>query len=298
MAQPVERGILSLEEYRPSSDRLGCCLRQVMPCSPRHQHIHTVAHILSHEMTLSVAELRQAYGEIAGGWSSLLRRNHWMLALVDIQVIEWGHGGSTRLAALHLPKPLRWHHAASIWITRVRKRKSLPVDDAARWIGGERGDVIGMITDNPFDFAEAGISLTGGRHPQLKYEEPPGLTLSNAGVEMTKAQKDAEMRRLFALSGICQGCGAKKMTVDELTLDRIFPGVLGGRYVDGNCQLLCASCNSRKGTQTMSYLWEQLTIGKNEFAKEKLSEIAVGRRDHTGRMMRDVINQRVTRTER
>ena len=167
--------------------------------------------------------------------------------------------------------------------------------DAARWIGSERDDVIRWFTENPFDFAEAGLALIGGANPRLRWREPEGQTISNAGIKMSEAEKAAEKDRLFREAGVCRGCGRIAMTSNDLTLDRIFPGVLSGRYVEGNCQLLCGSCNSRKGTRTMSYLWESLTAAGNQHAKSKLVEVARGRRDLAGRLMRDIINQRSSR---
>ena len=299
MTKQVERGILTVREYRHPSERLGCCLRQSMPCSPRHANVHLVAHILSHEMTLSVQELRQSFGEIGGGWSGFLRNNASMLGFAEVQVIEWGVGKGSRVAAIRLPSRLEWHHAASIWIKRIRasKRSAIATFDAARWIGAESSDVFALVSDNPFDFGEAGLTIDGsGTNARLRYKETEELTISNAGYAMTEAEKAAEKKRLVAADGICQGCGRINLPPERLTLDRIFPGVLGGRYVEGNCQLLCGPCNSRKGARTMSYLWETLTTDGNRFAQDKLEQIADGHRGVTGRLMTDVINKRVAET--
>ena len=40
----------------------------------------------------------------------------------------------------------------------------------------------------------------------------------------------------------CRFCGSK----ERLTIDRIYPGNLGGEYRLDNCQLLCISCNCSK----------------------------------------------------
>jgi 5-methylcytosine-specific restriction endonuclease McrA len=37
------------------------------------------------------------------------------------------------------------------------------------------------------------------------------------------------------------------LTIDTLTVDRIIPGRLGGRYVRGNIQPACRPCNDHQG---------------------------------------------------
>ena len=295
MAAEVDRGIVALTEYRYPTEKYGCCLRLSMPCSPRHRDLHLVAHILSHEMTLSVPELDRSFGRPHGGWSKFLRENAAMLAFADVQVIEWGAGKGARVAAIRLPKNLQWFHAAEVWIKRISARQSLTMTtfDAGRWVGLEPSDVVSFVSEYPFDFAEAGLTLEGsGKNARLRYEEPECLTISNAGYEMTDGEKREEKDMLFDGSGVCQGCGRLELTPDRLTLDRIFPGHLGGRYVQGNCQLLCQNCNSRKGVRTMSNLWEILASSGNDFAKSKLESVANERQGLTKRLMMDVLRQR------
>lgn len=295
MATEVDRGVLTLSEYRYPGEKYGCCLRLSMPCSPRHADVHLVAHILSHEMTLSVPELDRSFGRPHGGWSKFLRENAAMLAFADVQVIEWGVGKGARVAAFRLPKNPQWFHFAEVWIKRISAKRSLKMStfDAGRWVGMEPGDVVSLVSQYPFDFAEVGLTLSGGgKNAHLHYEVPECLAISNAGYEMTDGEKHAEKERLFKVSGICQGCGSIELTADRLSLDRVFPGRLGGRYVEGNCQLLCTSCNSRKSTRTMSYLWEVLASNGNEFAKSRLESVAKERQGLTKRLMMEVLRQR------
>lgn len=44
----------------------------------------------------------------------------------------------------------------------------------------------------------------------------------------------------------CTYCPAV-LTLATITVDRIVPGILGGRYVRGNIRPACLPCNSRQG---------------------------------------------------
>lgn len=46
----------------------------------------------------------------------------------------------------------------------------------------------------------------------------------------------------------CSACG-RRLSARTLTVDRIIPGVLGGRYTQGNIRPMCAECNSRLGSE-------------------------------------------------
>lgn len=60
-------------------------------------------------------------------------------------------------------------------------------------------------------------------------------------------QRRRVMPSLLAERGrACEGCGA----VDDLTADHVVPISRGGRNDRSNLQVLCRSCNSRKGTRT------------------------------------------------
>jgi 5-methylcytosine-specific restriction endonuclease McrA len=58
----------------------------------------------------------------------------------------------------------------------------------------------------------------------------------------------AALRRELLTRGRCEDCGAR----DDLTIDHIVPVALGGRSDVDNLQVLCRSCNSRKGAKVAS----------------------------------------------
>lgn len=54
--------------------------------------------------------------------------------------------------------------------------------------------------------------------------------------------------------GRCASCGHHFRTVEDLTVDHIFPRYDGGSDEPENIQLLCLSCNSAKGNRAPDYV--------------------------------------------
>lgn len=60
------------------------------------------------------------------------------------------------------------------------------------------------------------------------------------------AMRDALMSVLIERDGyLCRECG----TTENMTIDHVVPVVKGGKNVISNLQLLCRTCNSRKGAR-------------------------------------------------
>ena len=57
--------------------------------------------------------------------------------------------------------------------------------------------------------------------------------------------------------GKCKAC-QRTIWFDHMEMDRLMPGAEGGRYVVGNVQLFCPSCNKIKGERGIDFLLERL----------------------------------------
>ena len=74
--------------------------------------------------------------------------------------------------------------------------------------------------------------------------------------------EDADLQRWFwEQGGACNGCG-HKFPPKVFEIDHIVPTQLGGEDESENKQLLCPTCNRRKGQLTMVQLWAKLTLDK------------------------------------
>lgn len=68
------------------------------------------------------------------------------------------------------------------------------------------------------------------------------------GKERAKVTKDVKMTIYKAYNGKCCRCG-KELETWEMTIDHILPISRGGTSDIDNLQLMCKSCNSKKGTR-------------------------------------------------
>ena len=87
------------------------------------------------------------------------------------------------------------------------------------------------------------------KHQDPHYKEkaseippPPGRENFMRAVTVTRTQR---LRILERDGSACKGCGS----VDALCIDHIFPVSRGGDSSDGNLQVLCSACNTKKGNK-------------------------------------------------
>lgn len=95
--------------------------------------------------------------------------------------------------------------------------------------------IAGLIAAGLLENTENGVEIHNWR---LRQECPERRKWKGIRAKMT--------RRVFARDGkICAHCGA----VERLTIDHIHPISKGGQHLLENLQVLCHSCNCRKGAR-------------------------------------------------
>lgn len=70
-----------------------------------------------------------------------------------------------------------------------------------------------------------------------------------------------QWRAMVAQVGRCLCCGA----TTNLCADHVFPVTAGGANVWGNIQVLCRSCNAKKGTRFIDYRTRHLVQAQFDF---------------------------------
>ena len=110
------------------------------------------------------------------------------------------------------------------------------------------------------------LKAGGGRMPQIIHKRcPPARTDSDA----PRRSKNIRAILYKKQGGHCAGhCGSdgrgRRLDMDLLHVDHKYPRSKGGSDVDENLQLLCPTCNSRKGNRAMEYLYER-TLEMNRY---------------------------------
>ena len=99
--------------------------------------------------------------------------------------------------------------------------------------------------------------------PPTQEHLPPARTDIDQGEEQEIDRRDPTIKATLyeRQGGRClNGCGRyiPPELADLMDLDRIVPGSKGGRYVWSNIQLLCRTCNVKKGNRSMGYLRRRL----------------------------------------
>ncbi len=104
--------------------------------------------------------------------------------------------------------------------------------------------------------ADDGVLFKGGILPEIHHlKRPPKRTDTDA------PQRSKNIKRVLfeRQAGRCAGkCGpqaeGRVLDLDLFEVDHIVPRSKGGADIDDNLQLLCPTCNRRKGSKTMAYL--------------------------------------------
>ena len=137
-----------------------------------------------------------------------------------------------------------------------------------RWIGIDVSEMAVLLCDDRIKQVQ---NETGATNFGIPYHDPihrtdsPDRTNAPALIDEmpidSGLSKDAVKQRLYEeQGGLCNGC-ERHFTpefADLMDLDHIKPKVKGGLHTWPNVQLLCRTCNVRKGAGTMAQLRKRL----------------------------------------
>ncbi len=104
--------------------------------------------------------------------------------------------------------------------------------------------------------ADEGVLFKGGILPEIHHlTRPPKRTDADAPQRSKNIKRVLFERQAGRCAGNCgpQGEG-RVLDLDLFEVDHIVPRSKGGADIDDNLQLLCPTCNRRKGSRTMAYL--------------------------------------------
>ncbi len=108
------------------------------------------------------------------------------------------------------------------------------------------------------------------RHDTPKRTDPEAPTRSRGIKRILFREQDGRC------NGLCEdGEQGRKLPMDIFDIDHIKPSSKGGPDIDENLQLLCPTCNSRKGNRTMTKLLER---NFQDQAREKAEEAVAKQR--------------------
>ncbi len=85
----------------------------------------------------------------------------------------------------------------------------------------------------------------------VRLKHRPAVRIETSGVEGKNRPSIPSDARLFVWTrdrGACCNCGART----ELQLDHVIPLALGGTNVADNLELLCRTCNLKKGASLLA----------------------------------------------
>ena len=113
-----------------------------------------------------------------------------------------------------------------------------------------------LVIERLQEQADKGALLGGLKLPDVHHFLRP-LKRTEAGAP--KRSKDIKRVLFKRQNGRCAGtCGpdrkGRELDLDLFEVDHVKPRSKGGEDVDSNLQLLCPTCNRRKGSRTMAHL--------------------------------------------
>ena len=113
-----------------------------------------------------------------------------------------------------------------------------------------------LVLDRLRDQADAGALLNDGKLPEIHHLlHPPKRTDPDAPKRSKNIKQVLYRRQQGRCAGHCGRDGeGRQLDIDLFELDHIKPRSKGGADVDDNLQLLCTTCNRRKGSKTMAHL--------------------------------------------
>jgi 5-methylcytosine-specific restriction endonuclease McrA len=95
---------------------------------------------------------------------------------------------------------------------------------------------------------------------------------------MTKQARKKLLTKVLARDGskchyclrddLVRGLGIGIIEPNTMTLDRITPGIAGGRYVYDNVVIACFKCNNSRGTNQYDYFFQKT---RRNLIREKVS---------------------------
>ena len=104
--------------------------------------------------------------------------------------------------------------------------------------------------------ADSGAIFKGGILPEIHHlKRPPQRTDAGAPQRSKNIKRVLYERQQGRCAGQCgEGGKGRVLDLDLFEIDHIVPRSKGGVDFDDNLQLLCPTCNRKKGSRTMSYL--------------------------------------------